>query len=275
MFDFIRSHQRLMQLILLVLIVRSVTLPGAGEGVRWYIGKFAWHDLTPTVMVAAMGQAIFSLSLGGTFMVTYGSYMESDTPLFSSAAWTVFGDTAAGLMAGFVIFPAVFAFGLAPGSGPGLLFDTIPRVFAKMPGGSLFGALFFAGLFGAAYLSDVAAFEVLVAGLVDNMGVTRQRAVRLMAALVGGVALIPMLNLKVFVLWDLTFGSGMQALGALLTVLTAGWFIRRGALLEQIGLPGPARGFLVVCIRYLIPMAMLAVTFWWLLTDVLGVVRTV
>ncbi len=261
--------------ILLVLIVRSVTLPGAGEGLRWYIGKFAWHDLTPTVMVAAMGQAIFSLSLGGTFMVTYGSYMESDTPLFSSAAWTVFGDTAAGLMAGFVIFPAVFAFGLAPGSGPGLLFDTIPRVFAQMPGGSLFGALFFAGLFGAAYLSDVAAFEVLVAGLVDNMGMTRQRAVRLMAALVGCVALIPMLNLKVFVLWDLTFGSGMQALGALLTVLTAGWFIRRGALLEQIGLPGAARGFLVVCIRYLIPMAMLAVTFWWLLTDVLGVVRTV
>ena len=261
--------------ILLVLIVRSVTLPGAGEGVRWYIGKFAWHDLTPTVMVAAMGQAIFSLSLGGTFMVTYGSYMESDTPLLSSAAWTVFGDTAAGLMAGFVIFPAVFAFGLAPGSGPGLLFDTIPRVFAQMPGGSLFGALFFMGLFGAAYLSDVAAFEVLVAGLVDNMGITRQRAVRLMAALVGCVALIPMLNLKVFVLWDLTFGSGMQALGALLTVLTAGWFIRRGALLEQIGLPGPARGMLVVCIRYLIPMAMLAVTFWWLLTDVLGVVRTV
>ena len=261
--------------ILLVLIVRSVTLPGADEGLRWYIGKFAWRDLTPTVMVAAMGQAIFSLSLGGTFMVTYGSYMDRDTPLFSSAAWTVFGDTAAGLMAGLVIFPAVFAFGLAPGSGPGLLFDTIPRVFAQMPGGGLFGALFFAGLFGAAYLSDVAAFEVLVAGLVDNVGMTRRRAVRLMALLVGGVALIPMLNLKVFVLWDLTFGSGMQALGALLTVLTAGWFIRRGALIEQSGLAGPARGVLVLCIRYLIPIAMLAVALWWLLTDVLGIVRTV
>jgi neurotransmitter:Na+ symporter, NSS family len=261
--------------ILLVLIVRSVTLPGAGEGLQWYIGKFAWHDLTPTVMVAAMGQAIFSLSLGGTFMVTYGSYMDSETPLLSSAVWTVFGDTAAGLMAGFVIFPAVFAFGLAPGSGPGLLFDTIPRVFAQMPGGALFGFLFFAGLFGAAYLSDVAAFEVLVAGLVDNMGMTRQRAVRFMAVIVGCVALIPMLNLKIFVLWDLTFGSGMQALGALLTVLTAGWFIRRGALLEQIGLPGPARGLLVVCIRYLIPLAMLAVALWWLLTDVLGLVSTV
>ncbi len=261
--------------ILLVLIVRSVTLPGAGAGLSWYIGKFAWHDLTPTVMVAAMGQAIFSLSLGGTFMVTYGSYMEHDTPLLSSAVWTVFGDTAAGLMAGLVIFPAVFAFGLTPGSGPGLLFDTIPRVFAQMPGGSVFGALFFIGLFGAAYLSDVAAFEVLVAGLVDNAGLTRKRAVRLMAAIVGVVALIPMLNLKIFVIWDLTFGSGMQAFGALLTVLTAGWFIMRGTLLQQLETTGRTRGALVLCIRYLIPFAMLAVALWWLLTDVLGLVGTV
>lgn len=262
-------------LILVILIVRSVTLPGAGEGLRWYIGKFAWSDLTPTVMVAAMGQAIFSLSLGGTFMVTYGSYMEADTPLLSSAVWTVFGDTAAGLMAGFVIFPAVFAFGLLPGSGPGLLFDTIPRVFAQMPGGSLFGALFFLGLFGAAYLSDVAAFEVLVAGLVDNAGMSRKRAVRLMAAVVGVVALIPMLNLKIFVLWDLTFGSGMQAFGALVTVLTAGWFMTRGALLQQLEGTGRARGALILCIRFLIPLAMLAVALWWLLTDVLGLVGAV
>lgn len=261
--------------ILLVLIVRSVTLPGAAAGLHWYIGKFAWRDLTPTVMVAAMGQAIFSLSLGGTFMVTYGSYMDDREPLLSSAVWTVFGDTAAGLMAGFVIFPAVFAFGLAPGSGPGLLFDTIPRVFAQMPGGPLFGTLFFLGLFGAAYLSDVAAFEVLVAGLVDNVGMARKRAVRLMAVIVGVVALVPMLNLKIFVLWDLTFGSGMQALGALLTVLTAGWFLTRGALLEQLGDFGPVRAALVLCIRYLIPLAMLAVALWWLLTDVLGLFRAV
>ncbi len=261
--------------ILLVLIVRSLTLPGAGAGLQWYIGKFAWRDLTPTVMVAAMGQAIFSLSLGGTFMVTYGSYMEERSPLLGSAVWTVFGDTAAGLMAGFIIFPAVFAFGLAPGSGPGLLFDTIPRVFAQMPVGWLFGTLFFLGLFGAAYLSDVAAFEVLVAGLVDNTGMTRKRAVRSMAALVGVVALIPMLNLRVFVLWDLTFGSGMQAFGALLTVLTAGWFIKRGALLEQLGDAGATGTALMVCIRYLIPFAMLAVALWWLLTDVLGLVGKV
>ena len=261
--------------ILFVLIVRSVTLPGAEAGLHWYIGKFAWSDLNPTVMVAAMGQAIFSLSLGGTFMLTYGSYLDDHASLRRSAMWTVFGDTAAGLMAGFVIFPAVFAFGLTPGSGPGLLFDTIPRVFAQMPGGALFGALFFLGLFGAAYLSDVAAFEVLVAGLVDNMGVTRRRAIVWMSMAVGVVSLIPMVNLKIFVAWDLTFGSGMQTLGALLTVITAGWFVQRSMLLAQIGKPGVSRALLVVSIRYLIPIAMVAVGAWWLLTDVLGWVGAV
>ena len=262
-------------LILLLLIVRSVTLPGAGEGLRWYIGKFAWSDLTPTVMVAAMGQAIFSLSLGGTFMVTYGSYIPDGEPLLGSAVWTVFGDTAAGLMAGLVIFPAVFAFGLTPGSGPGLLFDTIPHVFAQMPGGAVFGLLFFLGLFGAAYLSDIAAFEVLVAGVVDNTRFTRRTAIIALSCIVGAVALIPMLNLRIFVMWDLTFGSGMQVLGSLLVVITVGWFVQRGTLLGQLGAAGVGRTLLVVCIRYLIPLAMLAVGAWWLLTDVLGIVSKV
>jgi NSS family neurotransmitter:Na+ symporter len=239
------------------------------------VGRFAWADLTPTVMVAAMGQAIFSMSLGGTFMVTYGSYVPDGTPLRASAAWTAFGDTAAGLLAGLVIFPAVFAFGLSPSSGPALLFDTLPRVFAQMPGGALFGTLFFVGLFGAAYLSDVAAFEVLVAGLVDNTRLARRQAIVLMAVIVGVVALVPMVNLRIFVRWDLTFGSGMQALGALLSVVTVGWCLQRAALLEQLGDAGPGRMLLVLCIRYVIPMAMLTVGGWWLLTDVLGLVTTV
>ena len=273
-----RSSQIIMPalyVILIVLIVRAVTLPGSGAGLRWYLGKFQWHDLTPSVMVAAMGQAIFSLSLGGTFMVTYGSYLSDGEALRGSSAWTVFGDTAAGIMAGLVIFPAVFAFGMEPASGPRLLFDTIPRVFAQMPGGAFFGLLFFLGLFGAAYLSDVAAFEVLIAGVVDNTRLSRRRAIWLTALMVWIVSLVPMLNLDIFVTWDLTFGSGMQTLGALLTVLTAGWFLRRGALLEQFGAPGLARDVLVSMVRYVIPFAMLAVGAWWVLTDVLGVVKGV
>jgi NSS family neurotransmitter:Na+ symporter len=105
--------------VILVLMVRSLTLPGAMEGVRWYVLKFRLADLTPNVMVAAIGHAIFSLSLGGTFMVVYGSYMRPDESLARPAIWTVIGDTGSALLAGFAVIPAVFALGLEPTSGRG------------------------------------------------------------------------------------------------------------------------------------------------------------
>ena len=155
-------------IVILILMVRSLTLPGAMAGVRWYILKFRFADLTPTVMAAAIGHAIFSLSLGGTFMVVYGSYLDANESLARPAIWTVIGDTGSALLAGFAVIPAVFALGLEPTSGPGLIFATLPKVFAAMPLGGFFGCLFFIGLFGAGYLSDIGAFEVLVAGLTDN-----------------------------------------------------------------------------------------------------------
>jgi hypothetical protein len=160
-------------LILVILVVRALTLPGAGDGVRWFIIKFHWADLTPSVMVAAIGHMVFSLSLGGTFMVVYGSYLGERENVARPAIWTVIGDTGTSLLAGLAIIPAVFAFHLPPAQGPGLLFSTLPQVFAAMPMGWLFGLLFFAGLFGAGYLSDIAAFEVLVAGLTDNTRLSR------------------------------------------------------------------------------------------------------
>jgi len=141
--------------ILLILIWRAMTLPNARAGVEWYILKFQASDLTPRVMMAAIGHAVFSLSLGGTFMVVYGSYLTEKDNLTANAWWTTFGDTFSGLLAGFAIFPAVFALGLAPNSGPGLIFVTLPKVFAAIPAGWLFGLLFFIGLFGAGYLSGM------------------------------------------------------------------------------------------------------------------------
>jgi len=220
---------------LMVLIVRSVTLPGSWAGIEWYILKFDIAALTPQVAVAAVGQAVFSLSLGGTFMVVYGSYLSEGENLGSNAVWTACGDLLAGLMAGLAIFPAVFAFGLEPGSGPGLIFATLPEVFAQMPAGWAFGLLFFTALLGAAYLSDVGAFEVLVAGLVDNTGLTRPQAVWLLAMMVFVFAIPPMINMEIFVPWDLFFGSGMQTLGALLAVIAVGWSIGRARLLEELG----------------------------------------
>ena len=263
---------------LVILIVRSLTLPGAGEGLRWYLGAFDPGALTPPVMLAALGQAIFSLSLGGTFMVVYGSYLNRGDPLRGNAALTAGGDLCAGLLAGLVIFPAVFAFGLEPGSGPGLLFATLPEVFGRIPAGAVFGTLFFLALFGGAYLSDVAALEVLVAGVTDNTRLDRPRAVTLTAAVVFIFALPPMVNMRVFTPWDLTFGSGFQTLGALLSVVAVGWALDRSAVLRQLAADGEGhsgRGlpplWLYYWLRFVIPAAILAVGGWWLLTDVLGV----
>jgi len=256
---------------LLVLLVRSLTLPGAGAGLRWYLA-FHPSDVTPSVVVAALGQVVFSLALGGTMMVVYGSYLGEGEELKADAALTVLGDTAAGFLAGLAIFPAVFALGLEPGSGPGLLFDTLPRVFAGIPAGWIFGVLFFGGLLGAAFLSGIAAFEVLAAGLGDALGMPRRRAVPLVLGACMLLALPPMVNLKVFVPWDLTFGSGGQTVGALLAALTVGWVMRRGVLLEQIGGEEPGRldRFLVAWLRWVLPAAILAAGAWWVASDVLG-----
>jgi NSS family neurotransmitter:Na+ symporter len=272
---------------LLVIIARSLTLPGAGQGVQWYILHFEPGDLTGGAALAALGQLVFSVALGGTFMVTYGSYLNSDDHLAPNALWTVAGDTAAGLLAGLAIFPAVFAMGLEPGSGPGLIFETLPRVFARIPGGWAFGTLFFLALGAAAYLSAVAAFEVLIAGLTDNTALGRRRATYTVAGLVFVLALPPMINMRIFVPWDLTFGSGFQTMGALVAVVTVGWALKRGAVLREMAGAGVTAGMedggppngnrrllllLYYWIKFVIPAAVLAVGAWWALTEVFGVV---
>ena len=260
-------------IVLLVLIARAVTLPGAAEGLRWYALKLSLADLRPGVMLAALGQAVFSLALGGTYMVIYGSYLQANQDLRPNAALTAAGDTAVGLLAGLAIFPAVFALGLEPSSGPGLIFSTLPGVFAALPAGWAFALLFFAGLAAAAYLSAVAAFEVLVAGLTDNTKLSRRRAVLLVCGLVFLLALPPMINMRVFVPWDLTFGSGMQTLGALFAVVTVGWALKRAEVLGELAADGGSRSvtWLYWWIRYVIPGAILAAGVWWFLTDVVGV----
>jgi len=255
---------------LIILIVRSITLDGASEGIKWYIGGFRFHELTPAVMAAALGMAFFSMSLGGTFMVIYGSYLNKNDNISRNALLTGIGASLAGILAGFAIFPAVFSFGLEPASGPGLIFSTLPRTFELMPAGWLFGLLFFLGLFGAAYLSDVAAFEVLVGGIVDNTGVAREKAVFIVIGICYVLAIPPMINLKIFVPWDLTFGSGMQALGSLLAVITAVWFVKRSAALKELssGRKKVFPVFLYLWMRIVIPLAILFVGVNWILDSV-------
>lgn len=257
-------------IILIVIIVRSITLPGAGEGIRWYIGRFRLNELTPSVMAAALGMAFFSMSLGGTFMVIYGSYLNKEAKILKMAVFTGLGASLAGILAGFAIFPAVFAFGLEPSSGPNLIFSTLPQTFSKMPAGWLFGTLFFFGLFGAAFLSDIAAFEVLVGGITDNTKISRKKAVWSVCFIVFFLAVPPMINFKIFIPWDLTFGSGMQVFGSLLAVLTAVWFIKRIELLKELSLgqKKPVSKFLYLWMKFVVPAAILFVGINWLLESV-------
>jgi len=259
--------------ILIILIFRSVTLKGAIEGIKWYIGGFRFSELTGSVMAAALGMAFFSMSLGGTFMVIYGSYLNKEANIPKNAVLTGIGASVAGILAGFAIFPAVFSFGLEPSSGPGLIFSTLPKTFALMPAGWVFGLLFFLGLFGAAYLSDVAAFEVLVGGVVDNTRVERKKAIMFICSIVFLLAIPPMINFKIFIPWDLTFGSGMQALGSLLAVITAVWFIKRSESLKELskGREKPFPLFLYWWMRIVVPVAILFVGLSWILESVFKV----
>ncbi len=252
--------------VLLLLILRSLTLPGGAAGLRAYILRFEPGAITPSVALAALGQAVFSLALGGTYMVTYGSYLDARDDLAADALGTVAGDTAAGLLAGLAIFPAVFALGVEPGSGPGLLFSTLPGVFARIPAGWLFGALFFLALAGAAYLSALAAFEVLITALTEGRSLDRRRATWIAAGLVLLLALPPMVNLRVFVPWDLAFGSGLQTFGVFLAVVTVGWALQRDAALAQLGRGAP---WLHAWLRFVIPGVIGVLGVWWVVTEVL------
>ena len=161
--------------ILLILIVRSVTLEGAGAGLEFYL-KPDFSKLTGGTFLAALGQAFFSLSLGMGCMITYGSYLGKKEILPGAAVQVCFLDTMVALLAGLVIFPAVFAFGVEPGAGPGLTFITLPSVFAKMPGGSVWSALFFLLLFIAALTSAISLLEVVTAYFMDEMKWSRPKA---------------------------------------------------------------------------------------------------
>ena len=168
--------------ILLILIVRSVTLEGAGKGLEFYL-KPDFSKITGPVIAAALGQAFFSLSLGMGCMITYGSYVDKHTTLPSAAIQVCLLDTAVAVLAGLAIFPAVFAFGVDAGAGPGLTFVTLPSVFAKMPGGPIWSALFFLLLFIAALTSAISLLEVVAAYFIDK-GWSRPKAAWAMGFLI-------------------------------------------------------------------------------------------
>jgi NSS family neurotransmitter:Na+ symporter len=223
----------LLFLLLLVLIARSLTLPGAGAGLRFYLLP-DFSKIDAGVVAAALGQVFFSLSLGGTFLVTYASYLPDDVDLRRSALGVGLWETLAAVLAGLVIVPAAVALGLSLDSGPPLTFITVPSIFAAIPAGAFFGVMFFGLLFFAAFLSDLAAFEVLVAGLTDEHGASRRWAVIGLCALALLLAVVPMSSLDYVLKSDLFWGSTMQPLGSAFALIGLAWVIGLGRALEEV-----------------------------------------
>jgi len=184
-------------LLLIVLIIRGLTLPGAIEGVRFYLSP-DFSKISAESILVALGHAFFSLSLGMGAIMTYGSYVEKNENIFLSTLSIVALDTLVALMAGLAMFPAVFAKGFAPDAGPGLVFLVLPTVFNQIPLGAFWATLFFLLLAVAALTSGISLLEVVTAYFVDERGWTRKQAC-------------------------VTFGGVIFFLGSLCALSVSGW----------------------------------------------------
>lgn len=196
-------------LILLILCIRSVTLPGASEGLRFYLipdfARFTENGVGNTIF-AAMGQAFFTLSLGIGAMAIFGSYIGKDRSLTGETINICLLDTLVAFLAGLIIFPSCFAFGVDPGQGPGLVFITLPNIFNQMVGGRIFGVLFFVFMTFAAQSTIIAVFENIISFSMDLFGTSRKKTV-----LINGIAII-LLSLPC--VFGFNIWSGFQPMGA-------------------------------------------------------------
>lgn len=257
-------------LLFAVLIVRSLTLDGAMTGLREFLVP-RWGEFTGATALAALGQAFFSLALGGTFMVIYGSYMRAEEDIPRNAMLTAGADVGAALMAGLIVVPAALALGVSLKTGVPLLFEVMPEVFRKMPAGSLWGALFFGSIFLVAMLSLIAAYEVIASAFIDGLGWSRGRV--LTGVLVIELLLaVPALTVNRYIEFsDLIWGSTMQPVGAAIAVVAMTWSVNRATALKELRANStmPVPDWLFYWTRYVVPIAIaVMLVYGW--ADALG-----
>ena len=235
----------MLYVLFIFLIFRSVSLPGAGAGLS-YIFKPDWSVVTGQTFLAALGQAFFSLSLGMGCMITYGSYLKKEEKLPDNALIVVSMDTSVALMAAIAIFPALFAFGVEPAAGPGLVFVVVPQIFAQMGGmGVLFSVIFFLALTIAALTSSVSPLEVVVAYLMDEKGMARKPATYITSAIMCVMCILSSLSMGVmsgftifgvgfFDFFDILTDKIFLAIGGMLLAIFVGWFMNKEELKTEI-----------------------------------------
>lgn len=217
---------------LVILAIRTVTLPGAGEGIAFYLNP-DFSKFNMETWVAAMGQAFFSLSMGMGIMVTYGSYLKGNEDLSENAVIIPVLDTLVAILAGFVIIPATISFGFDVGQGPGLLFGTLPEIFNQLPLGRLFAILFFLLVLFAALSSSISLLEVPVSWTNDNFGWSRKKSVVFWSILVAAIGIAASLSMgpilgefKIFI-----FSADGQNIFDFLDYLTSNFMLPLGGFL--------------------------------------------
>ncbi len=259
----------LLLVILIVLGIRSVTLPGANEGL-----SFLFHPdfskIDGNVLISALGQGFFSLSLGMGALITYGSYIKKKDNLTSTAFSVVLADTLIALLAGLVIFPAAFSFGIRPTAGMGLVFNTIPMIFNQMTGGYIFCIIFFVLLAIAALTSTISLLEVVVAYLSEEMHINRKWSTVwacLATLFIGSFASLSLMEntpftiggRTVFDLMDFVSSNILLPLGGVLIVIFVGWRLGKAKFFEEVTNEGTIKASLkkiiFFIIRYLAPIA--------------------
>ena len=278
----IERYSKLMMPMLLAIIVLlvgfSLTMPGAKEGIRFLL-RPNLNAVTPDVVLGAMGQAFFSLSVGLGCLITYSSYFSKETRLVKSAMNVCIIDTMVAVLSGFIIFPTVFSVGIAPDAGPGLVFITLPNVFlltfSEMPiVGYVFALLFYVLLLLAALTSSISMHEICTAFISEHFKASRRKA----AVIVTAVCLVlgsfcslsfgpwqdvTLLGKGFFDLFDFTVTKFLMPLGGLLMTLFVGWWLDRRLVEQQLTNGGsiPVRSMrpLLFLIRWVAPTGILVI----------------
>ena len=263
----------LLFIFIIIIVVRSVTLPGAWKGLEFMFvpsaGSFSFGSIT-----AALGQVFYSLSLAMGITVTYGSYLNRKSNIPKDCSIVVGLDTGAAVLAGIAIFPAVFAFGLEPAQGPSLIFGTLPKVFESMAGGQVFAIIFFILMLFAAVTSGIALLECVVSFAIDDLHWSRKKAILVIGALIfilgipsalsfGALGDITILNYSIFDFFGMITDNLLLPIGGLLMCIYIGWFWKPGKLIAEMeaeGVKFKLKKAWLWCIRTVTPALILVVT---------------
>lgn len=256
-----------------ILAIYSVFLPNAKIGIDFLL-RPNWSVMTPSVILDALGQGLFSLSLGMGIVITYGSYIGRREDLTKVAILTIIMDLIFALLAGFVILPAVFSFGLQPDEGPGLLFIILPEVFAQMPFGGIFAIIFFIILFIAALTSAVSLLEVIIAFLSEETKLSRKKSLVISGIVLAFTGTLCSMSLgilsdvqlggkNIFDFFDVLSSTYLMPAGAFFISIFVGWKMKREDVRDEISNSGQLKvscfNLFIFLMRYFVPLAILII----------------